>query len=70
MSTRRRVQVPAKAHRGAVVGRGRRRGAASLDYVLVLGVVLPLAAALLWAGPLMMRSAYEMICVLVSWPFM
>jgi len=47
-----------------------RTGAASLDYVLVLGVVMPLAAFIFWAGPRMIRLAYEMVCVLVSWPFM
>ena len=47
-----------------------RKGVASLDYVLVLGVILPLAAFILWAGPTIMRLAYEMVCVLVSWPFM
>ena len=46
-----------------------RRGAASLDYVLVLGVILPLAVFIMWAGPRMMRLAYEMFSVLVSWPF-
>jgi hypothetical protein len=33
-------------------------------------VILPLAAFILWAGPTIMRLAYEMVCVLVSWPFM
>lgn len=47
----------------------KRRGAASLDYVLVLGVMLPLAVFIMWAGPRMMRLAYEMLSVLVSWPF-
>ena len=47
-----------------------RAGVASLDYVLVLGVILPLAAFLLLTGPKIMRLAYEMVCVLVSWPFM
>jgi hypothetical protein len=46
-----------------------RRGVASLDYVLVLGVMLPLTVFIMWAGPRMMRLAYEMLCVLVSWPF-
>lgn len=46
-----------------------RAGVASLDYVLVLGVLLPLAVFVMWAGPRMMRLAYEMLCVLVSWPF-
>jgi hypothetical protein len=49
---------------------GRRTGSASLDYVLVLGVILPLAAFILGIGPRIMRLAYEMVCVLVSWPFM
>ena len=46
-----------------------RRGVASLDYILVLGVILPLIAFIMYAGPRMMRLAYEMLCVLVSWPF-
>jgi hypothetical protein len=45
------------------------RGVASLDYILVLGVLLPLVVFIMWAGPRMMRLAYEMLCVLVSWPF-
>lgn len=48
----------------------RRRGAAALDYVLVLGVILPLAAFMLWAAPHIMNLVYEMTSVLVSWPFM
>lgn len=51
-------------------GARRRAGAASLDYVLVLGVVFPLAAFLMWAGPRIIRLVYEMACMLVSWPFM
>ena len=47
-----------------------RRGVTSLDYVLVLGVVFPLAAFILWIGPRIIRLAYEMVCTLVSWPFM
>lgn len=47
-----------------------RAGLASLDYVLILGVVLPMVAFVLWIGPRTMRLAYEMVCVLVSWPFM
>ena len=47
-----------------------RRGAASLDYILVLGVLLPLITFIMWIGPRTIRLAYEMVCVLVSWPFM
>lgn len=55
--------------RRATPPKKRRRGVASLDYILVLGVVLPLVAFIMWAGPRMMRLAYEMLCVLISWPF-
>ncbi len=48
----------------------RRAGVASLDYFLVIGVILPMAAFVMWAGPKIIRLAYEMVCVLVSWPFM
>jgi hypothetical protein len=47
-----------------------RRGSSSVDYMLILGVILPMIAFILWAGPRIMRLAYEMVCVLVSWPFM
>ena len=43
---------------------------ASLDYVLLIGVILPMLAFVMWAGPKLIRLAYEMVCVLVSWPFM
>ncbi len=47
-----------KPSRGEV---GRRRGAASLDYVLVLGVVLPLVVSIMWFAPRIMRLAYDMV---------
>jgi hypothetical protein len=49
--------------------RCRRAGVATLDYVLVLCVVFPLAAFLLYAGPRIIMLVYEMIAVMVSWPF-
>lgn len=52
------------------IARQRRAGVASLDYMLVLGVVLPMVVFVMWAGPRIMRLAYDMVCVLVSWPFM
>ena len=52
------------------MGTPRRTGLASLDYFLVIGVILPMAAFVMWAGPKITRLAYEMVCVLVSWPFM
>lgn len=49
---------------------GYRAGAASLDYVLLLGVILPLVAFISMIAPRIIRLAYEMVSVLVSWPFM
>jgi hypothetical protein len=47
-----------------------RRGAAVLDYALVLGVIVPLAAFVMWVGPRIMNLVYEMLGLFVSWPFM
>jgi hypothetical protein len=48
----------------------RRAGASSLDYVLVLSVTVPLVAILMKMGTRIIQLAYEMVCVLISWPFM
>lgn len=48
----------------------RRAGAASLDYILVLGVIFPLAAIVVPTGKRIMALAYEMVCGLIAWPFM
>ena len=48
----------------------RRKGVATLDYVLLICVVLPLAGFVMWAGPRIMNLVYEMTCVLISWPFL
>lgn len=47
-----------------------RRGVAVFDYVLVLCVILPLVAFIMWVGPLIMNLTYQMITMLVTWPFM
>ena len=47
-----------------------RRGAATLDYVLVLGAILPIAGVSIYLGGKIIKLVYEMTCVLVSWPFM
>lgn len=49
--------------------RGARRGVSALDYVLVLGVILPMVAFILTIAPQLIGSAFEMVCVLISWPF-
>jgi hypothetical protein len=41
-----------------------------LDYILILGVILPMAAAIIGYGRQAMRLTYEMVCALVCWPFM
>ena len=47
-----------------------RKGAASLDYALVLGVILPLATIVIPASISIIRSVYSMIVTLIAWPFM
>ena len=47
-----------------------RSGLSSLDYILVLGVILPLATFIITKGKRMIQLVYEMIVVLISWPFM
>ena len=47
-----------------------RRGAAALDYVLVLGTALPITAMVYYLGTKMVRLVYEVTCVMISWPFM
>jgi hypothetical protein len=47
----------------------RRRGAATIDYFLLMAVVLPLAVFMMQIAPRMMRSVYDLLTVVVSWPF-
>lgn len=55
--------------RQRAVGKVRRRGNASLDTVLVMGVVLPLATLLFLVVPRIMNLVYEFTSVTVGWPF-
>lgn len=50
--------------------RYRRRGAALLDYVLVLGAALPMVAMSYYYSTKIIRAVYQMTCALVCWPFM
>ncbi len=59
-----------KSHHTPTHRRQRRKGAATLDYALVLGVIFPVAAALFWLGPRIMMLVYEMSAVIIAWPFM
>ncbi len=47
-----------------------RRGAATLDFALVLGVLLPIAAVVIGMGSRIMQLVYEMLAVFLAWPFM
>jgi hypothetical protein len=47
-----------------------RRGAALLDYVLVLGAALPMVAMSYYYSTKIIRAVYQMTCALVCWPFM
>lgn len=47
-----------------------RRGAATLDYVLVLGAMLPLAGLVLYQSGRVIRAVYHFTVTFISWPFM
>jgi hypothetical protein len=47
-----------------------RNGAASLEYVLVLGASLPMLTVSYYYAVKIIRSVYEMTCSLICWPFM
>ena len=47
-----------------------RAGSAALEYVLLLGVIMPMVIFIFKVGPRIIRLAYEMVCVTISWPFM
>ena len=57
------------ARRRARCVKAGRRGAAALDYILVLLVVMPLILFILRIAPRIMNLVYEMTSVLISWPF-
>jgi hypothetical protein len=48
----------------------KRRGAATLDYVLVLGAAFSMSGALVYFGGTMIKLVHEMIHVMIGWPFM
>ena len=58
-----------RAH-GGQTRPNRRAGASTLDYVLVLCVVLPLAAIVIPVGMRIISRVYDIIAVTVSWPFL
>ena len=46
-----------------------RRGSATIDYFLLMAVVLPLVAFMMQIAPRIMRLVYDLLTVVVSWPF-
>ena len=68
------ISISAPSHpracRSASRGARVRVGAVSLDYILLMAVVLPMVGFVLWIAPRIMNLVYEMTCVLVSWPFL
>ena len=58
-----------RAH-GGQTQPNRRAGVSTLDYVLVLCVVLPLATIVIPTGIRIISRVYDMIAVTVSWPFL
>jgi hypothetical protein len=52
-------------------GKGRgRRGFSTLDYILAIGIVLPLLVVIWPQGRRAMQLVYEMTATLVAWPFL
>lgn len=51
-------------------GQRTRSGIAAVDYMLTLGVLLPLLVVVLPAGRRAMQLIFELACALVAWPFM
>lgn len=50
--------------------RGKRRGMASLEVVVVTGLFLPVSVYLLYLGFLACGNLYHVIASLVNWPIM
>lgn len=50
--------------------RNNRAGAATVDYILILCVVFPLAAFAIPMGKRIIELSYEMMCTMFAWPFM
>jgi hypothetical protein len=47
-----------------------RSGMMSLEVVMTIGVMVPIAGALYFLGMKMCAAAYQAISALVSWPFL
>lgn len=48
----------------------RRRGAATLDYVLILGAAFSMSGVCVYLGGRIIKLVHEMIHIMVGWPFL
>lgn len=48
----------------------RRRGAASLDYILTISVLFIISSIIVVASRSIMQLVYELTCFFLAWPFM
>jgi hypothetical protein len=55
---------------GKPICRRNRTGSASIDYMLILAVILPLAALLTTVVPRMIKLVYEMTILVIGIPLM
>lgn len=62
-----RTQVRKQGSLGCRLGR---RGAATLDYVLTLGVLFTISGFIVAAGRRIMQLVYELTGFFLAWPFM
>ena len=61
MRTNRRIHRAGARHRGGMM---------SIEVVMTIAVMLPIAAVLLFLGTKICMSLYQTIGALVSWPFL
>ena len=61
------MRAHARSSRGV---RSRRKGAATLDYVLAMGVAASLAGLTLYQSGRIIRAVYQFTCAFISWPFL
>jgi hypothetical protein len=65
------VMISFQSRRNRVLRRSSpRRGVASLDYILTLGTMFAMGAVAIAYSRRLIVLAYEVICGLISWPFM
>jgi len=65
-----RIRQSTNANCPTIMSHPRAGAVSTLDYILGLCVVFPLIAFAVPAGKRIMELTYEMICVLIAWPFL